>query len=136
MRTYSMFDRPTVEPEINGGDYLVDLALYKPTRKRIDEYLRAGHMLEDTKRVQYHSDMLDNMLSDPDWTDPLLYAGYDRIELEQLHKDAIEDIKERYRLEAVKNQEKNVINNKVNDTLKTDDDTAQKVDINDQKTEE
>jgi hypothetical protein len=82
---------PVIEGEYNSGESEVDLALYKPTTQRIDEYIRSGEILEDNRRLQYHSDQLENLDKD-DYTDPLLYRGYDRLDLELLHKEAIEDI--------------------------------------------
>jgi hypothetical protein len=92
LRFYSCYgELPVVKGEDNSGESDVDLALYKPTSQRIDEYIRSGEILEDSRRLKYHTDMLEN-LEDGDYVDPLLYRGYDRSDLELLHKEAIEDI--------------------------------------------
>ena len=92
LKCYSNFGiLPEVEGEYNDGESDVDLALYMPIGRRIEEYIRAGENLEDTKRLQYHSDMLEN-LQDDKYTDPMLYRGYDRTDLELMHKEAIEEI--------------------------------------------
>jgi hypothetical protein len=87
---------PVVEGEYNSGESEVDLALYKPTSQRIDEYIRSGEILEDSRRLHYHTDMLEN-LEDSDYVDPLLYRGYDRSDLELVYREAIEDIRMRRR---------------------------------------
>ena len=83
--------------EYNDGESDVDLALYKPIGERVEEYIRSGEILEDNKRLQYHSDYLDLMNKDKNFVDPLTYRGYDRVDLELLHKEAIEEILERRR---------------------------------------
>jgi len=90
-KVYTHFDPPEVVPQYNSGESDVDIALYMPTTKRIEQYIRSGERLEDTRRLMYHTDYLQN-LEDDDFTDPLMYRGYDRVDLELLHKEAIEDI--------------------------------------------
>lgn len=89
------YSDPIIQPEYNSGESDVDIALYKTTEQRIDEYIRAGENLEDQRRLQYHTDYLEKMKLDSNWTDPLLYRGLDRIELELMHQEAINEILER-----------------------------------------
>ena len=86
------FDPPPVVMEKNSGESIVDTALYQPTKKRVEAYIRSGELLEDTRRLQYHTDMLENIKDIENFDDPLLYRGYDRLDLELLHKEAIEEI--------------------------------------------
>ena len=89
------FDLPVVRPQKNSGESIVDIALYQPTSKRVEAYIRSGEILEDTRRLQYHTDMLENMKDIENFNDPLLYRGYDRMDLELMHKEAIEEIMQR-----------------------------------------
>ena len=89
-----------VMTEKNDGETMVDIAMYRPTSQRIKDYILSGERLEDMRRLQYHSDYLENMESD-NWTDPLLYRGYDKSDIMLLHKEAIEEIEARRRPQAV-----------------------------------
>lgn len=91
---YTWFTIPDVVPEKNSGESDVDKALFRPIKDKIKDYIRSGEMLEDMRRLQYHSDMLEN-LENSEYEDPLLYRGYDLADLQKLHKEAIEDIMER-----------------------------------------
>ena len=81
--------------ETNSGESSVDLALYRPLNKRIEDYIRAGEVLEDTRRLRYHTDELEHLVNDDVWIDPLLYGGKDRMDIEQFHRDEIADILQR-----------------------------------------
>ena len=89
---YSHFNPTPVVMEKNSGESEVDIALYKPTTKRIEEYIRSGENLEDLRRLQYHTDQLENIKDIDNFSDPLLYRGYDVLDIELIHKEAIEDI--------------------------------------------
>ena len=95
MKICTQFEPPEVVLEYNSGESIVDIELYIPTDKRIENYIRSGENLEDTRRLQYHTDYLENMVNNPNWTDPLLYRGYDTADLEQLHREAIQEILDR-----------------------------------------
>jgi len=99
MVIYTQFAPPEVVFEENSGESNVDIELYRPISERIDSYIRSGEYLEDTRRLQYHTDYLNEMVNNPDWTDPLTYRGLDRVELELMHKNAIDDILQRMREE-------------------------------------
>ena len=117
MKIYSQFDPHELVMEKNTGETEVDLALYRPTRKRIEDMIRSGETLEDVRRLRYHSDELNNMVDNENWEDPLLYRGYDRVDLEMMHREAIESILERRRhttVEQSKNEETNP--NETNDS--------------------
>ena len=92
IRICTQFEPHELVMEVNSGESEVDIALYRTTEQRIDDYIRSGEVLEDTRRLQYHSDYLDKMVDNPEWTDPLLYRGYDRLDLENFHKEAMEEI--------------------------------------------
>lgn len=95
-KIFSVYNGPAVVMEANSGESEVDIALYRPTKERIDDYIRSGEQLEDLRRLQYHSDYLSDLeLNDENFTDPLMYRGLDRVDLEQMHRDAIADIQAR-----------------------------------------
>jgi hypothetical protein len=95
VKVLTQYDYPEVKPEYNSGESDVDIALYRPTAQRIEDMVHSGETLEDVRRLEYHTDYLNQLSLDDNFTDPLLYRGYDRVDLELLHKEAIEDIIER-----------------------------------------
>ena len=86
------YSRPKTIPQENKGEYTIDKALYQPTKERLMNYIRSGENLEDLRRLQYHSDMLEKAEDIETFTDPLLYQGYDTIDIQLMHKQAIEEI--------------------------------------------
>ena len=97
----TQYDTPKTVFEENSGESNVDKALFRTTKQRIDDYIRSGETLEDLRRLQYHSDYLEDMVNNPNWTDPLLYRGMDRSDIELYHQQAVRDIIERRRLPGV-----------------------------------
>ena len=103
MKFYNQYlNRRNSVAEKNNGESIVDLSLYRPISKRIDDYIRSGETLEDTRRLIYHSDYLGRLYEDDKWTDPLMYRGYERVDIELYHKQMIDEITERRQTKAVK----------------------------------
>ena len=89
--------RPKIVEEVNDGDVFVDLELYRPLEKRLEDYIRSGENLESTRRLAYHSDMIRD-LETSDFIDDSLF-GHDKVDVIKAHYDRmteiIEDIKSR-----------------------------------------
>ena len=92
---HTHFNPAPVVFEENTGESCVDKALYVPTKLRIEQFIRSGENLEDLRRLQYHSDMLERAEDIENFDDPLLYRGHDITDYQLLHKQAIEEIMSR-----------------------------------------
>ena len=100
------YKRKRSDPEINSGEFLLDIASYVPAKVQLKNLIESGERLKLAREEMYHFPREEDV--DEDFEDPTMTPGFDMSDASQMLSDLEEKKKkdEKIRRKALQSKKK------------------------------